>query len=64
MPCEKDKKVRARCYPTPKSKALMIAGIALICVGILLVLICVPCWAWLALIGALLIILGILLVRK
>lgn len=64
MPCEKDKKVSARCYPTPKSKALVIAGIALICVGILLVLICVPCWAWLALIGALLIILGILLVRK
>ena len=31
---------------------------------ILLILLCVPFWAWLALIGAALILLGLLLIRK
>lgn len=57
-------KVRAQCYPAVKSTALTILGIALIAVGVLLVFLCVPYWAWLAAIGALLIALGILLVKK
>lgn len=56
--------VRARCYPSGKSVALRIAGIALILAGALLLLFCVPCWAWLAAIGATLIVLGVLLLRK
>ena len=37
---------------------------ALIGVGIILILLCVPFWAWLALIGGALILLGLLLIRK
>lgn len=56
-------KVRARCYPAG-GVARAIVGIALIALGALLVLLCVPFWAWLAVIGALFIVLGILLIRK
>ena len=47
-----------------RSLSLRIAGYVLIGAGIILILLCVPFWAWLALIGAALILLGLLLIRK
>ena len=64
MPWRREDEVRIQCYPSGKSIVLRIAGFALIGVGILLVLLCVPLWAWLALIGAGLILLGLLLIKK
>ena len=40
-----------KCYPTGNSKPLMIAGYALVVLGIILLFACIPCWAWLALLG-------------
>ena len=56
--------VRVQCYPSGKSILLRVAGYVLIGVGALLILLCVPGWAWLAIIGAALILLGVLLIRK
>ena len=44
MPVEK-------CYPSGKNTPLMIAGYALLALGVLLLFLCIPCWAWLALLG-------------
>lgn len=52
-----------RCYPTGKSAALSIAGYVLLAVGVLLLFICIPCWAWTALIGLVLIAAGLLLLK-
>ena len=49
-----------KCYPVG-SKALTIAGIALLAIGILLVFCCIPAWAWLALLGVLLMAAGFVL---
>ena len=43
---------------------LRIVGYACIALGVVLMLLCVPCWAWLALIGIAMTALGILLIRK
>ncbi len=56
MPVEK-------CYPSGKSTSLMIAGYALLALGVLLLFLCIPCWAWLALLGLGLIVAGALLLR-
>ncbi|MCI5956262.1 MAG: hypothetical protein MRZ54_04700 [Clostridiales bacterium] len=56
MPMEK-------CYPTGSSTPLMIAGYVLVALGILLLFICIPCWAWLALLGVALMAAGVLLLR-
>jgi len=64
MPWRRDDAVRLRCYPSGGSLALRIAGYVLIGAGVLLILLCVPEWAWLALLGAGLILLGFTLVRK
>lgn len=56
MPMEK-------CYPTGNSTPLMIAGYVLVAIGILLLFICIPCWAWLALLGVALMAAGMLLLR-
>ena len=64
MPWRREDEVRVQCYPGSKSLILRIAGYVLIGTGILLILLCVPFWAWLALIGAALILLGLLLIRK
>lgn len=56
MPVEK-------CYPSGKNTPLMIAGYALLALGVLLLFLCVPCWAWLALLGLGLIVAGALLLR-
>ena len=56
MPVEKS-------YPSGKNTPLMIAGYALLALGVLLLFLCIPCWAWLALLGLGLIVAGALLLR-
>lgn len=51
-----------RCYPA-RSKPLTIAGYVLLATGILLLFLCIPAWAWLALLGILLIVAGFVLLR-
>ncbi len=51
-----------KCYPG-RNKVLTIAGSALLAAGILLVFLCIPAWAWLALLGILLIAGGFVLLR-
>lgn len=57
-------KVFRQCYPGGKSAALRIAGFVLIGIGLILLLFCVPWWAWAALFGFVLIAAGILLAMK
>ena len=64
MPWRREEDVRVRCYPSGKSPAIRIAGFVLIGAGVLLILLCVPGWAWLAVLGAALILAGLLLIRK
>ena len=64
LPWQREDEVRVQCYPTGRSFLLRIAGYVLIGAGVLVILLCVPCWAWLALVGAGLILLGLTLVRK
>ena len=60
----REDEVRVQCYPSGGNFLLRIAGFVLIGAGVLVLLLCVPCWAWLALVGAALILLGLILVRK
>ena len=64
MPWRRDEDVRVQCYPSGRSALLRAAGFVLIGAGVLVILLCVPCWAWLAVLGAALILLGLLLIRK
>ena len=64
MPWRRRDGVRLQCYPTENSLALRIAGGILIASGILLILLCVPTWAWVSIVGAALILLGLFLIRK
>lgn len=52
-----------KCFPTGESKPVMLAGYALIILGVILLFCCVPCWAWVALIGVGLMAAGILLLK-
>lgn len=52
-----------RCYPAGSNTPLMIAGYALVILGIILLFICIPYWAWLALLGVGLMIAGVILLR-
>lgn len=52
-----------RCYPAGKNAALTAAAYALLVLGVLLLFVCIPCWAWLALIGLGLIAAGLLLLK-
>ena len=61
MPCEP---VRIAKYPSNGGKITRIIGIVLIVAGVILIILCVPLWAWLSLIGAALMIVGLLLLRK
>ena len=61
MPCEP---VRIAKYPYKGGKITRIIGIVLIVAGVILIILCVPLWAWLSLIGAALMIVGLLLLRK
>ena len=65
MRCEpENRRVYRVSYPTRGSRLARTAGIILIAAGVLLIILCVPLWAWLALVGAALILLGVLLLRK
>ena len=61
MPCEP---VRIAKYPSKGGKITRIIGIVLIVAGVILIILCVPLWAWLSLIGSALMIVGLLLLRK
>jgi len=64
MRCGPEKRVYTASYPSRGSRLARVAGIILIAAGVLLIVLCVPLWAWLALIGAALILIGLLLMRK
>ena len=65
MPCcGHEHEIETRSYPNGGKTGIRIAGFILIGLGVLLILFCVPFWAWLAVIGAGLIFLGLLLIRK
>ena len=64
MPWRRECDVRTQNYPSSKSAALRIIGYLLIGLGFLLILLCVPFWAWLAVLGGALILLGLLLIRR
>lgn len=53
---------RARCYRDP-NRLLQIIGGALVAVGLLLLFLCIPGWAWAALAGIVLVAAGVLLIR-
>lgn len=52
-----------RCYPGGENKGAMILGYALVLAGVILLFCCIPCWAWLALLGVGLMALGVLLLK-
>ena len=64
MSWRREQPVRVQCYPAAKSIALRVVGGVLIAAGVLVILFCVPFWAWLAILDVSLILLGILLIRK
>ena len=64
MPWHREENVQTKCYPSASSTFLRILGFVLIGLGLFLILLCVPGWAWLAAIGAALVLLGLLLIRK
>ena len=64
MPWRSEENVQTKCYPSAGSTLLRILGFVLIGLGLFLILLCVPGWAWLAAIGAALVLLGLLLIRK
>ena len=61
-PRQLDNSVRMKCYPGGKSAVQKIIGYVLIGGGILLFLLFVPTWAWLAAIGIIMILLGVWLI--
>lgn len=62
MFCKKES-TYTKIYPGEKKPFLQILGIALIAAGTLLLILCIPGWAWLSLIGIALIVTGVLLLR-
>lgn len=58
---------RSRCPPKKsykqRSRTAQIIGLALIGLGLLLLFLCIPGWAWAALAGCLLVAVGFLLIR-
>ena len=62
--CGPEPEIETRHYPSRGSTGFRIVGFILIALGVILILLCVPLRAWLALLGAGLILLGLLLIRK
>ncbi len=52
---------RRICLTGGERQPAQLAGYALLAIGVLILFLCIPCWAWLALLGAALVGLGILL---
>lgn len=63
MRCGSGGRVYTTSYPSLGGKVLRIVGITLIVTGVILIVLCVPLWAWLALVGAALIVIGVLLLK-
>ena len=61
---QREERVRAQCYPASRGILPRAAGGVLILAGMLLILLCVPAWAWVTFVGAALILPGLLLIRK
>ncbi|MEG0049259.1 MAG: hypothetical protein RSE58_02990 [Clostridia bacterium] len=56
-------KPNEKCYPAGTNQPLMFVGYALIALGVILLFACIPCWAWLALLGVGLMAVGVVLLR-
>ncbi|MBP3645608.1 MAG: hypothetical protein J6K55_04200 [Clostridia bacterium] len=52
-----------KCYPANRNTPLAVAGYILLAAGILILFVCIPRWAWLALLGVGLIALGWIVLR-
>lgn len=64
MRCETENRVCQISYPSRGSMLARIVGTVLIVAGVLLIVLCVPLWAWMALVGTALIFVGVLLLQK
>lgn len=64
MRCGPENRVYQTKFPSRGSTLSRIVGMVLIAVGMLLIVVCVPLWAWMALIGTALIFVGVLLMQK
>ena len=64
MRCPPETHVYQAKYPAKGSTLARAVGIVLVAAGVLLIVLCVPLWAWMALIGAALIFVGVLLLQK
>lgn len=52
-----------KCYPAEKNPSRACVGYALMLAGIILLFVCIPLWAWLALLGVVLMALGLLVLK-
>jgi len=52
------------CYYPGGSKATLWLGVGLIAIGLIVIFLCVPFWAWLLIAATILILLGFWLIRK
>ena len=52
-----------KCYPSNRNAPLAVAGYALLAAGVVIVFVCVPQWAWVALLGVGLIAIGWFVLR-
>ena len=59
-----NQQMHEKCYPGSGGALRRIAGIALILLGVLILFLCVPFWAWWGLLGAALIVIGFTLTRN
>ena len=62
MQCRHGRRESVRC--ARQESAAPLAGIVLIALGLALIFLCIPGWAWAALAGAALILLGYALLRR
>lgn len=64
MHCGRDEMTYEKKYPGGNSLLLRIAGALFIAAGVLILIFCIPGWAWLSLIGVVLIVVGIILILQ
>lgn len=64
MHCNRDETPYQKKYPGGINILLRIAGGILIAAGIFILIFCIPCWAWLSLIGIILIVIGVVLILQ
>lgn len=56
-------KAMEKCYPSSRRMPLAALGYVLLAVGVIVLFVCIPHWAWLALLGVGLIALGWILLK-